>query len=668
VLSALVVLPLYFFVRAVAGPGVAAVASLLVLFNPLFWMNSVRPLSDVTGFAAIVTSQYLLTTALLAARSGADSYRTRWFVGTVAAALAVGVRLQAVLLVGPLLALGWVVLKGVRLGTPALFLAGVASWLLPTFRESGGAAQFWAKQVEIVTDMAPSESLVADFGIARAWQGLADTWVAPWGAGWLAALVLMAAAAGLALLARRQPRRAGLLLLIFGPYALYHWLFQETLTIRYAIPLLPLVGILAAVTVTTLAGTRRSLVAGAAGSFAAAAAWLTVPALTAYVEPSPPARAVAHLRQAAEMSGGIVVGADRVFTRYVSALPKEAEQLRTTSSEEWRALDEYWRAGRREPVWFLQDPARPTLERIDGAARTRVAAWRWPSALSRLMKGARPIRINLQRLEPPRWFAAPGFATEGSRQHASSGPDARLLFARSDVSEPLIISGLAEEDISIEASVGGTPYGEWRVSGAFSLPVSLPSDARDPYLPVRLESDGPVTLVDVTIAANEVDLVRSVNGIYKEEPDEFGTPFRWLGQAAELFVLRTGAAVTLTLSGRVPVQYYDALEKELHVSVDGKVAQVTTIDTERFEVLVPLAAAPPGTLTRVGMSVSDSFVPDRFFGNHDFRPLSLMLYDLDLDRSAEPVIAALERPVRLTQRVRAGSPAPAATPARAKRR
>ena len=33
---------------------------------------------------------------------------------------------------------------------------------------------------------------------------------------------------------------------MFGPYAIFHLLFQETITVRYALPLLPAVAFLAA--------------------------------------------------------------------------------------------------------------------------------------------------------------------------------------------------------------------------------------------------------------------------------------------------------------------------------------------------------------------------------------------------------------------------------------
>ena len=40
----------------------------------------------------------------------------------------------------------------------------------------------------------------------------------------------------------RRERRALLVLLVaFGPYTLFHLLFQETLTVRYALPIVPLV-------------------------------------------------------------------------------------------------------------------------------------------------------------------------------------------------------------------------------------------------------------------------------------------------------------------------------------------------------------------------------------------------------------------------------------------
>ena len=58
------VIPLYWLMRRLTCPSSAAFVCVLTLFNPFVWFNSVRPMSDLTGFFLVMATQCLLLTAL----------------------------------------------------------------------------------------------------------------------------------------------------------------------------------------------------------------------------------------------------------------------------------------------------------------------------------------------------------------------------------------------------------------------------------------------------------------------------------------------------------------------------------------------------------------------------------------------------------------------------
>src|SRR4029078_3261794 len=62
------------------------------------------------------------------------------------------------------------------------------------------------------------------------------------------------AAAGAARFAWRAPRASLTLVALFAPYAIFHLLFQETATTRYALPLVPVAAYLAMAAVEGLPG------------------------------------------------------------------------------------------------------------------------------------------------------------------------------------------------------------------------------------------------------------------------------------------------------------------------------------------------------------------------------------------------------------------------------
>jgi len=109
--------------------------------------------------------------------------------------------------------------------------------------------------------------------------------VAPWATWLLAMPVLLTAATGTIVLVRRNRRALLLLVIAFGPYLLFDILFQETFTVRYALPNAIPIAALAAVAVVAM---PQSLAIAAALPLAMYGAHIGGRSIAAYSErPAP---------------------------------------------------------------------------------------------------------------------------------------------------------------------------------------------------------------------------------------------------------------------------------------------------------------------------------------------------------------------------------------------
>ena len=162
--------------------------------------------------------------------------------GALLAGFAIGIRSQTAVLTLPMLLMA--MFRGEarqRIGAIGAFAAGVLLWGVPLIAASGGVSSY----LEALGAQAGE-----DFsGVLMLWTAhsrrdivyaLVNTFVWPWD-WWLGLAVCVLAAAGAARLAWRAPRALLTLLALFAPYAVFHLLFQETATTRYALPLLPVV-------------------------------------------------------------------------------------------------------------------------------------------------------------------------------------------------------------------------------------------------------------------------------------------------------------------------------------------------------------------------------------------------------------------------------------------
>ena len=298
------VLPLLFFAffRRLGGDGAerrAAIATLLVVCSPVFWFTGARPLSDLAGLAAAWAALAALVRGAdpgILGRSEDRDLASGWLVaGAFLAGLSIGFRSQMAILTMPLLM--WVVLTvpRIRIAAIAAAAAGVAVWAVPLVWLTGGPRRY----LEALGSQAGE-----DFsGVVMLWThptpraaaaAMLQTFVRPWDSPILAGVMLVLAGAGSLVLLFRSPRVLAILALVFGPYAVFHLLFQETYTVRYALPILPLVGFLAASLLNEADSRAAGLVAAA---LAGASLLLVVPAATAYGRtPSPTFALLSEMR------------------------------------------------------------------------------------------------------------------------------------------------------------------------------------------------------------------------------------------------------------------------------------------------------------------------------------------------------------------------------------
>ncbi len=487
-------------------------ATLVATTAPLYWVTAARPLSDVPGLAAALAVQALT----LSATSGA---------GVIAAsglsAFAAGIRSQVAWLTVPLLVLAIARRPNIERGrvlvrSMAAFLAGGLAWGLPLVALNGGPAAYWqalfnqgAEDLSGIrmlwTTPTPREFLLA----------LYYAFVAPWALPAVAAILLVFALVGAVRLYQIARTTLATLMVAFAPYFVFDLLFQETVTTRYALPLVVPVAYLA-VRGAALLGTAPAavLIVGLAlfdahigGTSIAAYARQDAPAfrlledmrtLAARPGTRPPARVLAmHRREDFDLRRPIAWLGDEMptFVRRLPAPPKH----------EWLEVVKYWNSGGRDQVWFVADPLRSDLALVDRPGRA--GAYRWPLEYPVLIGGLRPNEMDWYRLDPPNWFLGEGWAltpeTAGVAEEDGHGPGRapiRGWIRRRAEALTLVVGGrnfASDLAARVTIAVDGRTIDEPTVASGFFLRM------------LRLEPGalaGPGDYAEVTVSADTVRL------------------------------------------------------------------------------------------------------------------------------------------------------------------
>ena len=434
---------------------VAIWAAVIAVTSPLFWFTALRPLSDMTGLAAAVAAQAVIVSVL--SRRAAPS-ALPW-AGLIAG-LAMGIRSQTFLLTLPLLVTALIVPgAGVTIRDRALAVGatavGVLAWAIPLVHASGGLSAYAA---------ALGSQAGEDFsGVVMLWNvrsprvavdALIYSFLWPWGTPLIGSLVVLVAAAGALRTGWQRPRVLGLLLLGFVPYAVFHLLFHEVVTVRYALPLLvPVAWLVAA----ALDWPGRMILPVGGAVLALLSLRPALPATVAYAHDGSPAfRAFAEVErwgseqsahQGSPPTGVQAIGMHAVARRAAqwerAALPGRV--LDAPHGREWLALVADWRAHPDASVAFIADPRRTDLALIDPAARRLRGTYRWKFSEPPFVGGARPGNSDLYLMSPPRWMLDRGWAlgaeVAGVTARDRLGPhrQASVAWVRSDPREVLLM-------------------------------------------------------------------------------------------------------------------------------------------------------------------------------------------------------------------------------------
>ena len=355
-----------------------------------------------------------------------------------AAGLAIGLRTQTAWLTLPLLVLVIADRAGrsaaaAIVGSAVTFTAGVLCWALPLVIASGGPAAYWqAIASQAGEDLEGVDMLFTSTRpLWRLAMNLLQTFVLPWGPLPLAVVVLTLAALGIVVLLRRDRRGLVLLAGAAAPYAIFHLVWQENVTTRYALPIVPPIALLAAIGLRGLpgwAGWAGTPGPGALGRWTArvgatAIAVLALaaglPALTAYTrEPAPVFRLFADMRSAGRPEDVVVAMHRRghADTRRVRGWVGPAgfpwRLLDAPTGHEWLELVRYWREGGAGRTWLLADLRRTDLALIDPVSRHANGHYDWSTPFAAgVVGGTRPGALDWVVIDgPPAWFLGQGWA------------------------------------------------------------------------------------------------------------------------------------------------------------------------------------------------------------------------------------------------------------------
>ena len=635
-------------------------ATIVVVASPLFWFTALRPLSDTTGLVIALAAQACLASAFVRRRA-ADSGELAAIaqagrlivIGALIAGIAAGARSQTVWLTVPLLAA--VLLDragrgaaGALLGSAMTFSIGVLLWAIPLLIASGGIAEYRAafasQSAEQFTGL---DIFLSNPTPRRMALGIIASLVGPWSAPLLGWIVAAIAAAGFVFLVLRAPLAAGLLLVAYVPYALFHLVVQEALS-RYALPLVPALGYLA---VRGLSAAGKTAMAVGSAAIVVASLVVTLPAVKAYSEhPSPAYAAVADLQKLLANAPDGVVGLHQRFARLLETRAIDAKILPAPVMRESTALAEYWRNGGTAPVWYLSDPARGDLQLVDPLSRRVHAHYRWSFRREAFINGVRPDILDLVAIDsPPGWFAETGWhltpetlnisEQQGRAEgvaHIRNRPDAALLVLGGESIAPA-----DAKPAHVSLALNDRVIDEWDV------PPGARFFKRIPLEPGALAGDGTfsrlvasykgtdgrpekVRLTQLMIASPQSVFHVEYSGWNEVEySDQMQRRWQWTTNRAETFVNTDGQDVTLRMSGESPLRYFDTPPR---VTIRAGSQVLATAQPSRdFELTakVPAAAlaASDGILT---IETDQSFVPHDRSGSPDRRTLGLRLFDFTI--------------------------------------
>jgi len=636
--AACIVAAFYFFTGlGVGGWRLAMWAVLLLAAAPDFWMTGLRPMSDMPGLAFAVAAQALML-------------RSRLTEGALVAALATGIRVQTAVLTLPLLA--FLLFEDRRPMKPAAaFVIGCLAWGIPLVIASGGVnAYLAALHTQAAEDFSWVDMLWSNPTPRHIALGLYQALVLPWASIPLAITIGVAAAIGALVALLREWRAVLVLVVAFVPYFVFHLLFQQLDTVRYALPVVVAVAWLAARSFM-LTGRLASAVAV---PVIAAALLVAVPGGVAYGREAHPAfRAVADAVQRARLEPPAAV-----FSHYAVRRPLQAADLgplhviEPPTQYEWLGLVNYWRQGGTRPVWFLADARRSDLALIDPQSRTDVVRYRWAVEQRGELSGTRPLGVDWYRLGVPGWFAGRGWSltpeTGGLVQANAEGPDHRPIEAwvrrRAGLFHVVVgarhLGNPGDPDAELTLAIDGQPVDQWTVT------VRDRNVLRFIHVPQGLLGDGPFATLTISsrsldpehsipVAIRQFDIQPAVQLIYgygdgwheAESVVETGLAWRWTSERSELRFDGEPQAVRITVRGESPLRYFDRPPTVKFTAAGETISQFQPSSDFEWTVTVP-ADAMTKSGGVVAIETDRVYLPGQVEHTSDERHLGLRIFDL----------------------------------------
>lgn len=630
-----------FFRRLEGRESLAWSATLIVGASPLFWFCALRPLSDMLGLAAAFWA--------IALTVGRPSVRSL-VLSALIAGLAVGIRSQTAALTLPALAIALFRRRDLAsaIAVAGALAAGCLAWGVPLIVVSGGlTAYLTALGSQAGEDFSGVVMLWTHWKNARlAATALLNTFVWPWD--WRLGIAVCAlAAAGAARLAWRAPRVLAAMVLMFGPYAVFHLLFQETQTTRYALPLLPAVAYAA---MAALEGLPARTLPVAAAGIAAISLMQALPASILYFrEGAPVFRAFDDMATTAHGGGRVTLiamhaGARRAAEWAAPILP--ARVAKAPHGREWLTLVDLWKGEPSARVWFLADPRRTDLALFDPRTRELARAYRWGFVKPPFVGGARPDEVDWYQMQPPNWMLDRGWSVTaevgGVTARDRLGPQVAPVVAwvrRQPSDTQVLVGGRVlgpggGTPVALTLTINGAAAATYPLAPGFFLRrLTLPAGALgggSAYLPLEVKSSGGnvVSLEQFDAQAPGVPMFGYDAGWQEPEfnPD-LGRSWRWMSEKSELWVRPVERDVTLRLNGESPLRYYDAAP-HVRVLIGGQ--EVGAFDpSEDFEQVIALPAQRLASADgRVSIESSKYFVPGR---GGDQRHLALRIYRVTVE-------------------------------------
>jgi hypothetical protein len=625
-----------------------SLAVVVVAVSPLFWFTAARPLSDMTGLAASLAIQALLITA-----STAGAVTTAAFL----AAFAAGIRSQVVWLTLPLVVLAVVRLprqerwrSGLR--AAAAYAVGGLAWALPLVIVSGGPSAylsvFYNQGAE---DLSGVAMLATAPTVRQALLAFEYHLLGPWGEWPIAAAVLTLAAVGLAALIARAHEALLLLIVAFGPYVAFDLLFQETITTRYALPLVVPIGYLAIRGASVLPRSAAVLVGV---GIILSCAYVSDRAMYGFSTMEAPVfRMLGDMHLAAQPEGASVPTVPvlamhrreyfdlrRPFQWVGDRLPSFSQRLATPPKHEWLEVVNYWNRGGREPVWFIADPLRSDVALFK--YQRRPVTYRWPFSPAILLGGARPNELDWHVIESPDWYLGEGWAltpeTAGTAREDRKGPGNGPISGwvrRYSQPATIMIGGRNLADAGPAAKVqvtvdGTTVLDEAVPPGFFLRMIQLPSlGGSGDYAHVQVASDSPELAIEQFDAQPAGRVIYGFGEGWNETEynPRTGVLWRWSSDKATLRVRAEGHALALTLRGEIE----EASSSHVTVRAGDKVAAEFDVGrsfTRTVMISRDLLSLPESLLT---VESGHYYVPaETKWRSQDRRKLGLKLFDCSL--------------------------------------